>query len=39
LPVGGEGEYLTAIANELEKSLPVEALIPPLPIDNEDTSR
>jgi hypothetical protein len=29
LPVGGEGEYLTAIADELEKSLPVEGLIPP----------
>jgi hypothetical protein len=29
LPVGGEGKYLAAIADELEKSLPVEALIPP----------
>jgi hypothetical protein len=29
LPVGGEGEYLTAIADELEKSLPVEGLLPP----------
>jgi len=29
LPVGGEGEYLTAIADELEKALPVEGLIPP----------
>jgi hypothetical protein len=31
LPIGGEGEYLTAIADELEKSRPVEALIPQNP--------
>jgi hypothetical protein len=29
LPIGGEAEYLSTLADKLEKSYPMEALIPP----------